>query len=416
MNARTLTLLAALGCAAPLLAPARAEAGQVEEAEHRRIREEMKRLASRNAWPGVERNFQELLALQAKSDIEIDYEEWYLGAQAAQSLGDMQALRDRLAECVRIEGKEEDVAWLEQIDKNFGPVNLRSVDKDSVPTLKIGAMPFAADQRAALEYAQKELGEKRAFRGLLPPGDYTFESGGVVETFTVAAGALEPITVKLTPSGEGGSGALSYVGPRVDLGGAFTVSGTPLVENDFKQPPGFSGAGARAGVGVEAGFKRGFGVMAMVGYHNLLSGSDRPDLEGVPNLGDNMHLGYGSLGPTLRLKGVQVSAGGVLALGVARGSGVNGADKVDSQCPYGSEEAACSWVSDVPEAQREYYPWSGKLTTSGFQAQVGYGFLDVGKSLTAGVSVSGGMLFDPYRNYPWGQVALSIAPVPARSE
>jgi hypothetical protein len=416
MNPRTLTLLAALGCALPAITPAVAQAGEVEEAEHRRIREEMKRLASRNAWAGVERNFQELLALQAKSDVEISYEEWRLGAQAAQNLGDMQALRDRLAQAVRIEGKEEDIAWLEQIDKNFGSANLRSVDKDSVPTLTIAAMPFAADQRAALEYAQKQLAEKRAFRGLLPPGDYTFDAGGVSETFTITAGSLEATTVKLTPSGEGGSGALSYVGPRVDLGGAFTISGTPLVENDFQTPPGFSGAGARAGVGVEAGFKRGFGVMAMVGYHNLLSGSDRPDLEGVPNLGDNMHLGYGALGPTLRLKGVQISAGGVLALGVARASGVNSADKLNIQCPYGSEEAACSWVSDVPEAQREYYPWSGKLTTSGFQAQLGYGFLDVGKSLTAGVSVSGGMLFDPDRNYPWGQVALSIAPVPARSE
>jgi hypothetical protein len=40
----------------------------------------------------------------------------------------------------------------------------------------------------------------------------------------------------------------------------------------------------------------------------------------------------------------------------------------------------------------------------------------VGESLRAGITVGGGLLFDPHRNYPWGQVALTIAPVSSRSE
>jgi len=397
-----------------LLIPAPAFAGDVEEAEHRQISEEMDRLAARNAWTGVERNFVQLLDLQ-EAGVVITYDEWYLGAQAARALGDMGSCRTRLAEAVKLEGKEEDIAWLEQIDKAYGPVMLRSVDKDSVPTLSIAAMPFAADQRAALEYAQKTLSEKRTFKGLLPPGDYTFEAGGVTQTFTVTAGSLEEVNIKLTPSGEGGTGALSYVGPRVDLGGAFTMGGDPVVPEQ-EIPPGFSGAGARMGVGLEVGFKRGFGVMAEVGYHNLVSSSDRPDIAGVPNLGDRMHMGFGAVGPTLRFGDVWLNANGVLGFGVARASGLNDLDKVNESCPYGSEEDSCSWVSSVPEEHREYYPWDGRITTSGFAAQAGYAFMDVGGSLRAGVTVGGGVVFDNHRNYPWAQVALTIAPVSSRSD
>ena len=389
-------------------------AGEVERAEHRQISEEMERLAQRNAWTGVERNFVQLLELQEAGEV-ITYEEWHLGAQAARALGDMGSCRDRLAQAVKLEGKEEDIAWLEQIDKSYGPVALRSVDKESVPTLSIAAMPFAADQRAALEYAQKTLADDRNFRGLLPPGDYTFEAGGVTETFTVAAGSLEQIDIKLTPSGEGGTGALSYVGPRVDLGGAFTMGSSPVVP-EHKIPPGFSGAGTRAGVGLEVGFKRGFGIMAEVGYHNLVSGTDRPDIEGVPNLGDRLHMGFGAVGPTMRFGNVWLNANGVLGFGVARASGVNELNQVNETCPYGSEDEACAWVSSVPEEHREYYPWSGRLTTSGFSAQAGYAFMDIGESLRAGLTVGGGVVFDTHRNYPWGQVALTIAPVSSRSD
>lgn len=406
---RNLVALAAI-----LAVSAPAYAGDVEEAEHRQISEEMDRLASRNAWSGVERNFKQLLELQESGEV-ITYAEWYLGAQAARALGDMGSCRDRLAQAVRIEGKEEDIAWLEQIDKAYGPANLRSVDKDSIPTLSIAAMPFAADQRAALEYAQKTLADKRNFNGLLPPGDYTFEAGGVTEIFSITAGSLDKVEIKLTPSGEGGTGALSYVGPRVDLGGAFTIGSDPVVPEQ-RIPPGFSGAGARAAVGLEVGFKRGFGVMAEVGYHNLVSSSDLPEIEGVPNLGDRMHMGFGAVGPTFRLGDVWLNANAVVGVGVARASGVNELNKVNEDCPYGSEDEACSWVSSVPEEHREYYPWAANIQTSGFSAQAGYAFMDVGESLRAGVTVGGGVVFDPHRNYPWGQVAITIAPVSSRSD
>ena len=123
MKTRNLLVLASLFA---MSTPA--HAGDVEAAEHRQISEEMERLASRNAWSGVERNFKQLLELQEAGEV-ITYDEWNLGAQAARALGDMGSCRDRLAQAVKLEGKEEDIAWLEQIDKSYGPVTLRSVDK-----------------------------------------------------------------------------------------------------------------------------------------------------------------------------------------------------------------------------------------------------------------------------------------------
>ena len=396
-----------------LLSPTMVWAGEVEKAEHRRLSEEMDKLAQRNAWTGVERNFQELLALQKKGEV-LTYEEWYLGAQAARALGNMAACRERLAEAVKVDGKDEAVSWLEQVDSTYVSVDLKTVDREATASLSIGGMPFAPDQRAAVEYAQAQVADQRQFVGLLPPGDYTFVSGDVSETFSLAAGG-EGVQVKLTPSQAGTGAALSYVGPRLDVGGAFTRGGTPVLPataqiNDGGLPPQFGGAGARAGVGLEVGFKRGFGVIAQVGYHNLVSPSGRDDIENVPNLGDSLHLGYGLVGVTFRLQDLWLNAGGLGGFGVAQVTGIAEMDQVNSACPYGSEDPKCAWVSGVQEEHREYYPWAGSISASGFQASAGYAVMDIGDSLEGAIAVSGGLLFDPHRNYPWGQISFVVGP------
>ena len=396
-----------------LLTPSVVFAGEVEQAEHRRLSEEMDRLAQRNAWSGVERNFQDLLTLQKKGEV-ITYEEWYLGAQAGRALGNMAACRQRLSETIKVEGTEDAVSWLEQIDATYVSADLKTVDREADASLVIAGMPFAPDQRAAVEYAQSQVTEARQFVGLLPAGEYTFTSGDVSETFTLAAGGEAKI-VKLTPSQAGTGAAVSYVGPRLDVGGAFTRGGTPVQTaaaqiSEGGLPPGFGGAGARAGVGVEVGFKRGFGVMAQVGYHNLVSPSQRDEVDNVPNLGDSLHLGYGMLGLTYRLSDVWVNVGGIGGFGVARVAGIASMDQVNTACPYGSEDPKCSWVSGVQEEHREYYPWAGSISASGFQASAGYAFMDIGDSLQGGVAVTGGLLFDPHRNYPWGQVSFVVGP------
>ena len=154
---------------------------------------------------------------------------------------------------------------------------------------------------------------------------------------------------------------------------------------------------------MELGLKRGFGLIAQVGYHNLFSPSDRPDVVGVPNKADSLHLGYGMVGPSLRFGDLWLHAGGVLAFGVANASGVANADAVSSQCPYGGEEEVCAWVSGVEEENREYFPWTTSLTTAGFQAGLGYALFDLGEGLQGGIGLSGGLLSDSSRTYPWGR-------------
>ena len=397
-----------------LLGPTVVFAGEVEEAEHRRLNEEMQKLAQRNAWTGVERNFQDLLALQKKGEV-ISYDEWYLGAQAARALGDMTSCRNRLASAVKVEGTEDAISWMEQIDASYHPVDLKTVDREAEASLVIKGMPFAPDQRAAVEFAQQKVETERQFVGLLPAGEYTFTSGDVSQTFTVVVGG-DPVLVKLTPSQAGGTAAaIAYVGPRLELGGAYTLGGAPVLPTAAQisqggLPPGFGGAGARLGVGLEVGLKRGFGVMAQVGYHNLVSPSPRDDLDNVPNVNDSLHLGYGTVGLTYRLADLWLGVGGTGGFGVARVAGISDLDGVNTACPYGSEDPKCSWVSGVQEEHREYYPWAGSISASGFQASAGYAFMEVGESLQGGVALTGGMLFDPHRNYPWGQVSFVVGP------
>ena len=411
---QTLTACLALTLGGLAVAPNLAHAGEVEVAEHRRLSEEMNRLASRGAWQGVDSRFIELMELEKKGEV-LTYDEWFLGAQAAQNLGKMAACRKRLEGAISQDPRDEATSWLAAIDASYGPVNLRSLDKESDAVLTAKAMPFVPDQRMAIEYAQSKLADGRAFRGLLPAGSYTLSSGAVSQEFTVAAGPGEPMQIKITPGSDGSTGSLAYVGPRLDVGAAYTVGNTPKLDGVVQGPPRFAGGGARVGVGVELGLKRGFGLIAQVGYHNLFSPSDRPDVLGVPNKADSLHLGYGMLGPSLRLGDLWLHAGGVLAFGVANASGVANADAVGSQCPYGGEEEACAWVSSVEEENREYFPWTTSLTTSGFQAGVGYALFDLGEGLQGGIGLSGGLLFDPTRSYPWGQLSFTVGPASSRN-
>lgn len=103
---KTLTACLALTLGGLSVAPSVAQAGDVEVAEHRRLSEEMNRLASRGAWQGVDSRFIELMELEKKGEV-LTYEEWFLGAQAAQNLGKMAACRKRLEGAIAQDPKDE---------------------------------------------------------------------------------------------------------------------------------------------------------------------------------------------------------------------------------------------------------------------------------------------------------------------
>ena len=349
----------------------------------------MRKLSARNAWTGVERNFQLLLKLQDEGEV-LTAEDWMLGAQAARNLGNMTNCRERLAASVRIVPEREAVALLEEIDRSYGLVDL-SADKGVDAVLAPAAMPFIPDQRKAIEFAQAQVGETGTFEGILPVGTYTYGA----EEFLLSAGtAAVEIELKAL-SGRGSSEPFSflYVGPRLDLGGAFTMAGEPTVDAGTSSPPGFNGMGARVAAGLEMGISPLLGFYAEVGYHGLTSSVDRSDSEQIESLGSaysghTIRSGFLSLGPTLRFSDLWLNLGGTVSMGVAQ-------------------------VTNTDESDRENIMWvtSGPMATVGGQASLSYAILEVGSDLAAAVSVLGGAQHDSQRLYPWGQVALTLGPV-----
>ena len=404
-----------------VLSPPTVQAGSkdVAQAEHVRLSEEMNKHAGRSRWQGVERAYITMQPL-VKKGVVLSYRDHYQGAQSARELGNINQVYERLQRAAKQKMTDDVKNWLQDVRNNYGQVELvipRSWKGDVA--LSIAAMPLFPDQRSTIGLAQSRVEGRKSYMGLLPVGDYTFAD----QTFTVVPGG-DIITVELDSKGskgrsgqatltrrkkgERGRFRFTYVGPRADLGVGWTQAAD--ASGGGSQPGGFSGPSGRVGGGLELGVGGPWAVFAQVGYHNLISPSSRVDIEDVPNLGDSLHLGYGTAGFTFRLADLWLSAGGVAGFGVARVAGISELKSVNDACPYGTEDPKCSWVSGVQVEHREYYPWAGSISASGFQASIAYALMDVGDSLQGGIAVSGGLLFDPHRNYPWGQVSFVVGP------
>lgn len=145
-----------------------ATAAEVAESEYRRLHEELDRLAKRNAWPGVERTFQKMLA----TGVEPQFEDLKVAAHAAQASGDIAAARDRLAKASGLKEDKEILDWLWSIDSQYGPVFFAGNPGDVALEPKV--MPFDPIQAKAVQHAAKQVEETGIFEGLLPKGDYTF--------------------------------------------------------------------------------------------------------------------------------------------------------------------------------------------------------------------------------------------------
>jgi hypothetical protein len=158
----------------------------VAEAEHTRLYDEMRRLSKRNAWKGVEAAFIELEALSIKrpEEVQLNYNDLWLGAQSGRAMGKTTATYERLLKAKELDASREVIEWLSDWDDTYGRVDLHVIkekrsDEDLI--LIPAAMPFAPDERAAIETAQAKLMEEGEFEGLLPKGEYSFGK----KTFTV---------------------------------------------------------------------------------------------------------------------------------------------------------------------------------------------------------------------------------------
>ena len=161
-------------------------AKDVAEAEHERLAEEMKQLAERRVWSGVERDFQELLQL----GVALTLDDYLQGAYAARELGDVKAVHERLSAAARLKSRKDVVDWLWDIDNNYGVVELIATSGRHA-TLTAAEMPFDPNQRKSVEQAIDIADKENQFLGMLPKGTYTFAG----QKFSVDAGLSVRIEV-----------------------------------------------------------------------------------------------------------------------------------------------------------------------------------------------------------------------------
>ncbi|MDG1481534.1 MAG: hypothetical protein P8R54_18200 [Myxococcota bacterium] len=398
-----------------LIAPALAAAGEREQAEHTRLSEEMRRLASRNAWRGVEASYAKMLPLERRGVV-LTFDDHFIAAQAASNLGDINSTYLRAQRAVAAASNENDTRrsenWIREIESSYGSVELRTSSRfEGASALKISEIPFANDQRAAYDVARATIAERGSYSGLLPLGDYVFgdiAAGG--EPFSVAAGGELQKVVLMPPESEGGG--LAYAGPRLDLGGAFSTAGDPTLSGAEVAPVGFAGAGLRAGLGFELGTRLGIGALVEVGYHTIGGASSAdPTSEQIDTLGLSVAdaYGYSSADTSIGMfygwlagsyfispgeLGVTFLAGPVMGIGSGTVQGVSG----------GSES-----YSD------RYSQVNGSIQAGGVSGGVSltHNKASIGK-LGVGLSALGGAQSDTTRWYTWGQAALTITP--ARSD
>ena len=241
--------------AALMVISAPAFAGKAEEAqaEKTRLTEEMRRLAGRSAWRGVDASYVKMLALEADGGV-LSYEDHYMGAEAAKALGDVNGTYTRLIRARGVEKNPDTVQWIAQIEQSYGPVELLVDEKFTGDfALTIGMLPMQPDQRAAIQAAQATVTEARGYSGLLPAGTYKLGD----KEFTVVAGP-QGTSVHLEAAGKpekpekperpvgGGDAVASHSGIRLDLGGGFLSSSGGSISPEA--PSGLTAAGELQGV------------------------------------------------------------------------------------------------------------------------------------------------------------------------
>jgi hypothetical protein len=155
-------------------------------AEHERLAGEMEQLARRQHWVGLEDRFRQLAAL----GVQLRFEELVHGAYSARAAGDVGSTHERLEAALALREDEQLQGWLRSIESDYARVTLGTSPQRSA-TLQPTVLPFAPDQRAAVDFATAALEERGSFEGWLPAGDYDLDG----TTFSVEPGITLRIEV-----------------------------------------------------------------------------------------------------------------------------------------------------------------------------------------------------------------------------
>ena len=149
--------------------PASPEAVAAAAAETDRLSGEIRSLAARQIWSGVERKYRQAITLGSPLEGEIHL----VAAYSARDRGDLLAVYERLSRAASQGASKEIVDWLWDLDHNFGSVNLNA-DRKGTALLSMAQMPLDPSRRQAVEAAIAMCRDSGEFRGLLPRGDYKF--------------------------------------------------------------------------------------------------------------------------------------------------------------------------------------------------------------------------------------------------
>lgn len=142
-------------------ADARAACSTISAAEMVRLRAEMFKLAAKNAHSGAVSTFRKMLDL-SKSKCELKRDDYVAAANSARNLGD-------IATAISWFTAGGDSAGASDLKARFAQVKIKERPGDLI---RAGGMPFAPDERAALDAAIKGVKARGAFTGYLPLGTY----------------------------------------------------------------------------------------------------------------------------------------------------------------------------------------------------------------------------------------------------
>lgn len=405
-------LLPALALSVLAGVPRGAEACDV--AEKLRLTEEQQKLAARNAWSGVERAFEALGATKC----EPDYTNLFLGSESARYLGKVYEQYERLKLALSV--APEDVegvgdpkpgiqSSIEAIEASYAKVEIKG-DPRKRPVLSRAEMPFAPDQRKAIEWAQTVVSETGSFKGMLPFGDYVV--GGV--EFKVAQGEdWQVVTVGKSK----GAAVSSRTGDADPGGDTDTQSAVRYVHMVATAGPGFLSTPAPQKAFALAADPQGGDAFApsnvFVSGFGLQGGAEIGLTYAEPALGAALLLGYqGGFGTDTFnlfsgwLAGVARPGDARIALGpmyqVALGQGTGVADWFDR----GHDRAADPNSAILYEGAS----WGG-----GVQGSFGYGLLDL-EPLQGIVELGGAWQNDGHRNYYTFGLRVGLVPFVPRFE
>jgi hypothetical protein len=171
----------------PLVGPDASASVDVGIGEYNRLSQELERLASKNAWAGVERTFQ----LLVETGVEPSFDDWVRGADAARARGDLAAAHSRLTAANAIREDRTVLEGLWDIDSRYGRVSLLC-DADSYIELEPEHIAMDPDLLRSIEFAKARIHDGCRFVGLLPVGTYRF-----LDELVVVDPRVPPVQVDL---------------------------------------------------------------------------------------------------------------------------------------------------------------------------------------------------------------------------